>query len=258
MLPYRTGRPVLFLAFAGIFLISFPAFAQNSDSLPSIEKKRPNSLKPGTWALQFQISDNFRSFSGLQGFGVSVKHHFSRTNALRFGIGGSLSTSDFDDDARSFQADTVRQKRIGGSEGDAQSVDFAAQYVIYVAPQADVTFFFGSGPLVRFSHSKYDEVDGFSYGTTTGTRSYLTDEDRWTIGLAALSGAEWFATKSISLHAEYGLSLEYQSANRVSEGIENSYDPYYGARTYSYEAESSGHSVRFNLATVKLGLSVYF
>jgi hypothetical protein len=254
----RMGRPVLFLAFAGVFLLSPLTFAQNTDSLPSIEKKRPNSLKPGAWALQFQIIDNFRSFSGLQGFGVSVKYHFSRTNALRLGVGGSLSNSDSDADGRSFQADTVRQKTIGGNEGDTKGVDFAAQYVIYVAPLADVTFFFGSGPLVHFSQSVYDQEDGFSYGTTTGTRSYWTDDDRWTIGLSALSGAEWFATKSISLHAEYDLSLEYQSTKRVSKGIESSYDSYYGARTYSYESESSGHSTRFNLATVKFGLSVYF
>ena len=258
MLLYRRGRPVLFFAFVGVFLVSSFAFAQDFDSLPRVEKKRPNSLKPGAWALQFQFSDNFRSFSGLQGFGVSVKYHFSRTNALRFGVGGSLSTSNFDHDARSFQADTVRQKRIGGSKGDGQSVDFAAQYVIYVAPQADVTFFFGSGPLVRFAHSEYDNEDSFSYGTSNGTRYYSSEEDRWNVGLSALSGAEWFATESISLHAEYGLSLEYQSASRVSKGIENSFDPYYGVRSFSYEAETSGHSVRFNLATVKFGLSVYF
>src|SRR3972149_5445120 len=128
MLLYRRGRPVLFFAFVGVFLVSSFAFARDFDSLPPVEKKRPNSLKPGAWALQFQISDNFRSFSGLQGFGVSVKYHFSRTNALRFGVGGGLSTSDFDDNFRSFQADTVRQRGVRDSEGDGENVDFAAQY----------------------------------------------------------------------------------------------------------------------------------
>ncbi|HLG93352.1 MAG TPA: hypothetical protein VI546_00785 [candidate division Zixibacteria bacterium] len=222
-----------------------------------IEKKRPNSLKPGAWALQFQISDNFRSFSGLQGFGVSVKHHFSRTKAIRFGIGGGLSTSDFDDNRRSFQADTVRQRGVAVGEGDGESVDLAAQYVFYTSPDAEVNFFFGTGPLVRFAHNQSLNLDNASYGSTYSVRNYTRDETRWNIGASSIFGAEWFAIKSISLHAEYGVSLEYQSSNYSSTGTDTVTD-ISGTRVYSYESESSGSSIRFNLATVKFGLSVYF
>ncbi len=257
MLLYRRGRPVLFFAFVGVFLVSSLAFAQDSDSLRRVEKKRPNSLKPGAWALQFQISDNFRSFSGLQGFGVSVKYHFSRTNALRFGVGGGLSTSDFDDNFRSFQADTVRQRGVRDSEGDGENVDFAAQYVFYTSPGADVNFFFGTGPLIRFAHNQSVNQDNVSYGSSFGVRNYTRDETRWNVGASGIFGAEWFAIKSISFHAEYGVSLEYQSSDYSSKGTDTVTD-ISGTRVYSFESESSGSSIRFNLAIVKFGLSVYF
>lgn len=253
----RMSRLVLLFMFSGVFIFLPAAFAQPVDSLPPIEKKRPNSLKPGAWALQFQISDNFRSFSGLQGFGVSVKYHFSRTKALRFGVGGSLSSSDFDVSSRSLQADTIRQKGLRNSDMDGQSVDFAAQYVFYTAPDADVNFLFGLGPLVRYARNQWESVDNASYGNAVGVRNSTQKETMWNIGASGLFGAEWFAIKSISLHVEYGVSLEYQSRDFSSKGTDTITD-FSGTRTYSFEGEGSGGAVRLNLASVKFGLSVYF
>lgn len=258
MSKFRMGRPVFFLGFLGIFLISSPAFPQVSDSTPKTESQRPNSLKPGAWALQFQISDQFRSFSGLQGFGLSLKYHFTRAGALRFGVGLGLSTSDFDETSRRFLADTVRGKGAGTAEGDIQSVDFAAQYVLYVTLGREINLFLGTGPLVRYAHSRREGTDNSSSFGSTGWRNYIRKETQWNVGASGLFGAEWFANKSISLHAEYGISLTYQSQEFTGNGIETSSDPYRGTQTYSFEVKDNSHSLSFSLANVKFGLSVYF
>ncbi|MGH8005159.1 MAG: hypothetical protein ACRECJ_10610 [Limisphaerales bacterium] len=252
MLPHRTGRPVLFLAFAGIFLISSLTFAQNSDSLPPIEKKRPNSLKPGAWALQFQVADIF-SIRGFQGFGVSLKHHFSKSRAILFGAGSGLLTSDLDYSDKYFQADTMLQSVERGLESDRVSIDFSAQYIGYFSSESDVNFFLGSGPILRFSHQEIEEKNSSIGYNPAYQSSSNTDVDTWALGLTGILGSEWFAIKQISFIAEFITSLEYQSTKQEGTGIRQGPN---GLETSKNEATS--HFLRFDLASAKFGFSVYF
>lgn len=70
-------------------------------------------------------------------------------------------------------------------------------------------------------------------------------------GIAGLLGAEWFATKSISFLAEYGLALEYQLRKNTSTYQISS-------TNYRSKNEQKETSLRVNPAAVKIGLSVYF
>lgn len=237
----RTGRTVLLLAFTGLFLISSLAFAQDSDSLPSIEKKRPNSLKAGAWALQFQITQDF-TLKDFQGMLISAKRHYSKGKAIRFGIGLSASLTDSDDWYRSFQNDTI----VGGAnselENNGQSVDLIGQYVIYRPTDAKASFYFGGGLVGSYSRSKSNSA------SSSGSRNSQTTQN-FAIGLSGVFGAEWFATKNIGLLAEYGVTLKYnwtRSNYKSSSGI------------FSNTGVRIQRTIGINPAIVKLGLSVYF
>jgi hypothetical protein len=241
MLNTRTGRPVLFLAFAGVFLLSPLTFAQNTDSLPSIEKKRPNSLKPGAWALQFQITQDF-TLRDFQGMVISAKRHYSEGKAIRLGFGLRVNANSGKDEDEIFQIDTLVDSRSGHRESNTQAFDVTTQYVTHTGFSDRTKFYFGTGPLGSFSRSKYNS----SY--SDGSRSSQTTIS-WAVGMSTPLGVEWFATQNISFLAEYGLVVKYSWSRityRSSSGI------------VSNNRKSTQDSFDINPAIVKLGLSVYF
>ena len=255
MLPYRTGRPVLFFALARVFLISSLTFAQNSDSLHPIEKKRSNSLAPGAWALQFQITQDF-TLNAFQGVLLSAKKHFSGKSAVRFGLGLSASMSDADNFFEQRNIDTIRQIRENESEANSRSFDIAFQYLVYPSPAARVNLFLGTGPFVRHSHSRVEsEADDALFDTITFNYSYrnVSESNRWSVGAGGLLGAEWFATRVFSLHAEYGLTLEYTSTESRS-----TYTDFYTGIPITRRYESNQNGLTVGPSMVKFGLSVYF
>lgn len=255
MLPYRTGRPVLFLAFAGVLLLSSLTFAQNPDSLPPIEKKCSNSLKPGAWALQFQITQDF-TLNAFQGVLLSAKKHFSDKSAFRFGLGLSASMSDADNFFEQRNIDTVRQIRENESESNTRSFDVALQYLFYPSPAARANLFLGTGPFVRHSHSRVEsKADDALFDTVTFNYSYrnVSESNRWSVGVGGILGAEWFATRVFSLHTEYGLTLEYTSSE--SKSI---YTDFYTGIPITRRYETSQRGLNIGPSTVKFGLSVYF
>ncbi len=254
MLPHRRGRPVLFLAFAGVFLISSLTFAQNSDSLLPIEKKRPNSLKPGAWSLQFHVTSNF-TLNAFQGVLISSKVHFSDRKALRFGVGMGASMFDGESIRREARGDTVNQATDGEEEGDAQNFDISFLYLSYPSPSSRINLFFGTGPFFRFTRNSSERKGTGSYYDTAYVSYTFVDGfefEKWAVGLSGVLGAEWFATKSISLHAEYGFFFEYSRGTGKSH-----YTRVYPTGPVTSEYEDVRKVFNIGQPQVKLGLSVY-
>lgn len=200
-----------------------------------------NSLRPGSWSLQFEVAEDFtlKDFNGLL---LSLKKHTSAGKAFRLGLGISGSVTDLDL-SNTYQQDTLFQQFSRDADLDAQSFDFLLQYLSYPSPDADVNLFLGGGPLVRYSHSGFKSFYGGSISES--------DQITWVAGAATLLGAEWFATKSISFLAEYGLALEYQLRKSTSTYRTPSIN-------YSSKNEQKETSLRVSPAAVKIGLSVYF
>ncbi len=200
-----------------------------------------NSLRSGSWSLQFEVAEDFtlKDFNGLL---LSIKKHTSAGKAFRLGLGISGSITDLDL-TNIYQQDTLFQQFSRDADLDAQSIDFLLQYLSYPSPEADVNLFLGGGPLVRYSHSGFKSVYGGSINES--------DQITWVAGAAFLLGAEWFATKSISFLAEYGLALEYQLRKST-----NTYRT--PSINYSSKNEQKETSLRVSPAAVKIGLSVYF
>jgi len=75
----------------------------------------------------------------------------------------------------------------------------------------------------------------------------------WSLGLTGLVGVEWFVSKSISLHAEYRISLGYSQEKRE-----------YNRTTISQTGKSyitGNETIKFRQLSsdgVRFGLSVYF
>ena len=211
------------------------------------ENKRENSLETGAWALQFQITRNF-TLSRFEGSVISAKRHFSDKKSLRFGLSLNASISDNEQNLTQSASDTLRQIVKADADNDTQNIELSVQYVVYPSPAKEVNLFLGVGPMVGFNRRKSKTDSERGIPNPVESTSQMTSK-QWSIGVSAILGAEWFATKSISFLAEYGLSLNYiwlkDSRKDSTAGV---------------VTESENKSKFFNLSatSVKFGLSVYF
>jgi hypothetical protein len=217
------------MLFSTLSFLTAPVFAaDNTDS------EIQNSLAPGSWSLQFRITDNFQ-LSSFQGATISAKRHFSEGRALRFGISLSGSVTDKEYRTTDQSSDSTTSEVVIGADENQQYLRFDAQYLIYPSPMKKLNLFFGAGPLFELSRS---EVSIF-------------DQERvnkiWSIGLTTLLGVEWFATKRISILSEYAstLSYDFQSSESThSDGKSKNVDEV--------------QTLSFSYTSVKFGLSVYW
>lgn len=216
-------------------------------SLFAQENKMENSLETGAWALQFQISRNF-TLSRFEGSVISAKRHFSDKKSLRFGLSLNASISDAEQNSKQFTSDTLRQILTADSDSDVQNIELNVQYLFYPSPEKEINLFLGVGPMVGFNRSNSET--GSERGTPNPVESTSQrTSKRWSLGISANLGAEWFATKNISFLAEYGLSLNYiwvkDSRTDKTAGIVT-------------EAENKSKILNLSATSVKFGLSVYF
>ena len=186
-----------FVAIVTLMISTSLAYAQDEQKEVATAK---NSLQAGAWALQFRISGDFR-LSSFQGTVLSLKHHRSSKSAFRLGLGFDFYVSE--ESRVSTQTDTI----IAGSEEkfdqNRQSIQLEFQYLRYPNPGPRLSYFVGVGPLIGFNR-RYDQ-----------TSSVLAEETTtWLVGASGQFGVEWFATRSISFHAEYGAQITYLWLNR--------------------------------------------
>jgi len=228
----RLNRVVLFW---GVLL----AVVILSSSLMADERSE-EALKADSWSFQFAINDNF-DFNSFEGTNLSCKKHLSDTKAWRLGVGLSATS-------RNNSETTNNQNQSGSEDANSQSglyVDLSLLLLHYKSPKSRVAFFYGIGPEVGLSRNKSESEP--VYPPANISHSYYS----WSIGggIRGILGVEWFATKDISLFAEYGTSLEY---------------------LYSYTEQESKYNDSFNISKeidrmfilkanqVTLGVSVYF
>ena len=123
--------------------------------------------------------------------------------ALRFGLGGNAQQND---------------------ATDYVSGGFKVQvlYLRYVQPEREVKFYLGAGPEGGYALSRSDVAPA------------VTRRDaQWTLGVAGRLGTEWFATKHVSLFAEYGnlLGTEHR-AHREADHVGHVVQPRPGAQQH--------------------------
>jgi hypothetical protein len=217
-----------------------------------------NSLERGSWAFQFQIANNF-TLREFQGAVISAKKHFSENTAVRMGVSVVLNGTDEDVAGTSFQYDTVSSRNTGDASRDGQTFQVNAQYLYYPNPHSAVNFFLGGGPLIVFSRSHSEsEQSSRSPSGYVSTQTNSSNGKSWAIGAGAVTGVEWFATRNLSFHAEYGVTIQYQWLDVSDASRYTSRPPTGPVYSSGSSNESSRNFWQFNGTTVKFGLSVYF
>ena len=207
---------------------------------------KENSLKKGKWALQFEIDSNFelRSF---QGSTLSIKKHTADNRAYRLGLSFQFEISD---------GDLARPPYgPGNSPGDKdliqQSYRLDLQKIYYADNSDAINLFFGLGPTVQYYYLndkrdiRNDDDSYVNYEHNKNSAFYA--------GALGIIGVEWFVNKDISLLAEYGTSIRFETITRenLRQLIQTNtqYNQYNSENTQGISVEPTN---------VKFGLSVYF
>jgi opacity protein-like surface antigen len=231
-------KPLQIVLFLFALALPLRSIAQQSGSKPLTENSK---------ALQFQIGSNF-TLTSFQGAALSYKHHLKPLRAIRVGSELSLSKSNFD----LTEVDSVGDlETLSKSDQTRYYVRFNTQLIWYSESYSGISFFYGVGPFLGFSKSeKKDELVSPYPGHRTNLDETKTG---WSLGLTGLVGVEWFVSKSISLHAEYRISLGYSREKRE-----------YNRTTISQTGKSyitGNETIKFRQLSsdgVRFGLSVYF
>jgi hypothetical protein len=190
------------------------------------------------------ITDSSRSIQfgigmlTLRSFGdqtMSYRWHQTPGTAIRIGVSVSASGRTDETVTSAYRGDTlVGQSR--STSTDLPRIDFtlSAQYQWYVRIQDDLYLFAGAGP--QFGYNQ---------------RDYPYDEYRmWTAGLNGGFGAEWFASRRLSLHGEYQIHLLYRHT------ISSEWEDFSSGDSKFYDR--TGDSFDITSGAVLFGLSVYF
>lgn len=176
----------------------FPCIALSAPAdSSSVDNTRPNSLQAGAWAIQFTAD------GGFDGGGALFKRHFNPGHALRFGLAFSLSSESGD-----VAEDTTSVAYGSGTlENDYFNVSASVVSQHYLNLQGPAHAYLGVGPFVSFSeyHNKRDLLE---FGKR---RQDSNDRDTLRVGGTLIVGAEWFASRSLSLAVEYGVRAGYSS-----------------------------------------------
>ena len=189
-----------------------PIFAQDSTAaLHSRSIEHP-------WALEFGIS-SYLTLGQFQGSMISLSRYVSTNQKIRLGISPRFSS-------HSSITSYFPPETLSGSYTSSftdGSVGISAQYLSYEAPDDNFSLFLAIGPILRIDWSRYD-----------GSHPRYM----YSVGLLGSGGVEWFATKKISLHAEYGLDVNYlwNKQETSTSSVENK------------SLDISGQSVLFGLS----------
>jgi hypothetical protein len=174
----------------------------------AVKNTRPNSLQAGAWAIQFTAID------GFSGGGALIKRHRNPGHAFRLGLEFSLDSrsGDFTEDTTSVAVGK------GTVENDYFNVNASLISQHYLNLQAPAHVYLGVGPFVSFSEY-HNEEEMVVLGER---RARSNDRDTLRVGAILILGAEWFASRSLSLAVEYGVSAGYASSvEEFSNQFEN-------------------------------------
>ena len=249
------------LVMLSVFLVcSSRAYA--GESIADSSSSHPNSLVSGKWALEFGVSSNF-TLTDFQGAVLSVKRQVDSHEAIELAIGGSLNSQSGTSQYTYMFADTVDAHNSGSNGNNSQGISLGVRYLYYPNPGEKINLYFGGGPVVSYSHSDNRQQTYLlpvppAISAPTVTNS--TGQTTWSFGGSALAGVEWFMTKYMSLHAQYGLTILYAEYQSTQLSANSSSVTSSGTVLPSQMSSNDGktHGWQINASSVLFGLSVYF
>lgn len=252
----------VFYAFFSLIAAPFviPASGQ------TVDEKGLNGIDSGVWALQFRITGNF-NLGSFQGSVLSAKYHFRPNEALRFGVSFLGQTSDTERTSRTdIVTDDSNGRRQTGND-QVTTVDLGTynlglelQYVHYPSSSREVLFFWGAGPSVAWSRNETEQKTELMSSQIMSVESEKVIRRTREAGGQGLLGAEWFATRRISLTAEYGFAVTYFWTREEGRRETVSTQETSGAGTTNRLTEDTtlkGSGWRLTPSLVRFGLTLY-
>jgi hypothetical protein len=249
---YRASSTRALIAFACAFLLASAAFAPAAQAAEKTgEDARANSLYPGSWSLQFQITDQLglKPFNGMM---ISAKRHLSRQSALRLGLAVAADWNNTTGTGRDEVADTLYRSDDRDLDENRQRFTLDLSYMRYPWPGSYVNFFWGVGPLVSFSRDERTTAASYTYEDREHHDSTRAYQRSWDLGTGGLVGVEWFLSKHFSFHSEYKASITYGQSFSETEEIN------YSTVKTRHLSERTLDGWDFRSVYVTFGLSVYF
>lgn len=229
--------PLFLLPLFFLFVtLSGNAFSQTKEN----EENSNCPLHEGSWALQFQVGENF-SLSAFEGFGISTKRHYSDNSAVRYGVflNGSIEKTDFG----------YSGSRTDNQNLEMESVNLTAVYLYYPNPENIIKFFYGAGPSITYSHRKNIYEQKLNGELVRTLERDETRSNQFGVGLQCVLGVEWFFSRNLSLHAEYSMDMEYGNEKTETTSLTE------GASLN--ETTTNKDYFHLNQGGVTLGLSIY-
>ena len=227
-------------------------------SLAQEHSVSPDTLRRGAWALQFGVGSNF-TLTSFQGSLIGCQYHYSPCSALRLSLSFNGQFGDNTSVGTTNQSGTLSSLNSNDNASHNSTVSLVIQNVWYVNPGDVVHAYFAAGPEMTYAHM-YSQSSGVQQAvppsTNWSTNSAETTNATWGAGARGAVGAEWFAVRWLSLHAEYLFDVQYQwgsistSTSYVSGGAG------YGETTTGVQ-ESSSRGWQMSSLGVLFGVSVY-
>jgi hypothetical protein len=205
-------------------------------------------LRPGVWAIQFEIDPDLTSGIGFSGgAALSGKRHFSDRSALRLSVGFSYEEGESDQEGNYGSSGPYWQDRLTTRESYFASL----QWIRHFRTSDRTTVFLGAGPGFRYAHRDVDDTSTRS----TSTWAYEASTTSRGATLDASLGFEWYFAKRVSLGAQSGafLAYEWEDGSSRDEAV------YTAVPSDSYLSTSHWEVDGFRVSTRRavLMLSVY-
>lgn len=227
--------------FHGIYFILLLLVFSNTNSFSQSKSadtlKPKNSLEKGAWAVQFGIDKDF-TVTNFSGASFTIKRHFSKNIALRFGTGMYFVDSD---QTVSNQYDTTFYS-IGENRNDNE-FNFNLLMIYYFNPNKEFNMYGLAGPVFSYGFGKSSNYD----------ENHLYNQTYKSISAGGQFGfgAEYFIFKSFSVFAEYNAEVVSRQENYYLNDIQVD-------NNFSASINSERTVTSFSFNKVRFGLSVYF
>jgi hypothetical protein len=238
-----------------IILCTSSLYAQ--DSLSVIGK----FIGGHSWTMDFGISSNL-TLNNFKGAAISLSDFISDYQKYRLEVSTAFSNSSGDQSGNQYSADTLSNNSSGNSDYNSNSIQMTLQYITYATPKAQTSIYFGVGPFVGLSWSKNNSnSSSTSVDFSQSQSSSTSSSSSYFVGVLGSIGVEWFFSEHISLHAEYGLSAQYNwGSSQSNSNNQVTYNSIYSYTSNSYRSNSSNTSKGWSVAgqTVVFGLSVNY
>ena len=236
------------LPLLGIHILCVCAMSAQEENSPR------NSLQEGKWALQFSINSNF-TLSSFEGATLSAQYQTSDLSAWRAGVTMSGISQKTTSQQTLYYAFPPSETNSSSNTIDQFSIDFALHRIWYLNTGDPVHLYLGAGPQVSYSHSKSDQQSNNNdLGGVPGSSESVGRTTGWEAGASGLLGVECFVTRSISLHAEYGLTILYAHSSSTEYSTGTSAPQEWV--TSQYETKNNGWSL--DPRSVLFGISIFF